>query len=60
MKILCDRCKEKVTDYDDRKGWNHIETSKKSYGKLGDYYLCPECSTGFYDFLNKRAADERK
>lgn len=58
MTILCDRCKEKTTDFDERKDWKHIETSEKGYGKLGDYYLCPECSKEFYNFLSRRVANE--
>lgn len=52
MIIVCDRCRKATTDYDNRNKWKHIETSEKGYGKLGDYFLCPECSDKFYKFIN--------
>lgn len=58
MRIVCDRCQKKTVRFDDRDKWMHIETSEKSYGKLGDYYLCPECSDAFYDFLNNRTVEQ--
>lgn len=58
MRILCDRCQNETTNFDDRKNWKHIETSEKGYGKLGDYYLCPKCSKDFYNFLEMRETNE--
>lgn len=53
MRIVCDRCKNKIVDFDYRYKWTHIEISEIDYGKL-DYYLCPECSRIFYDFLDNK------
>lgn len=52
IKIICDRCKEETVDFDRRDDWEHIETSQKGYGKLGDYYLCPKCKKDFFKFLD--------
>lgn len=59
MRIVCDRCQKKTVRFDDRDKWMHIETSEMGYGKLGDYYLCPECSDAFYDFLNNKAGEKQ-
>ena len=58
MKIVCDRCKNKIVNFDYRNKWKHIEISEKGYGKLGDYYLCLECSNAFYDFLDNKAGEQ--
>lgn len=57
MRIVCDRCKNKIVDFNYRDKWTHIEISEKDYEKL-DYYSCPECSRTFYDFLNNKAGEE--
>ena len=57
MRIVCDRCKNKIVNFDYRNKWTHIETSEKGYGKLGDYYLYPECSIVFYDFLDNKTEE---
>lgn len=51
MRILCDRCKKQNVDFNFRNKWAHIEFSEKGYGKLGDYYLCPECASDYYKFI---------
>lgn len=58
MRIVCDRCRKNVTKFEDRKGWKYIELSEKSYGKIGDYYLCVKCSDAFYLFLNNKAGEQ--
>lgn len=58
MRIVCDRCKKKTVNFDYRDKWTHIETSEKGCGKLGDYYLCLECSQAFYDFLDNKAGEQ--
>lgn len=58
MRIVCDRCKKKTVNFDYRDKWTHIETSEKGCGKLGDYYLCLECSHAFYDFLDNKAGEQ--
>lgn len=58
MRIVCDRCQRKTVDFDYRDKWKHIETSEKGCGKLGDYYLCPECSNAFYKFLDNKAGEQ--
>lgn len=57
MRIVCDRCKNKIVDFDYRDKWTHIEISEKGYGKLGNYYLCPECSRTFYDFFDNKTGE---
>lgn len=59
MIILCNRCKEKQTDFSSREEWSHIEYSEKGYGKIGDYFLCPECTKEFTNFIHgKKVQDE--
>ena len=58
MRIVCDRCQRKTVDFDYRNKWKHIETSEKGCGKLGDYYLCPDCASAFYDFLDNTAGEQ--
>lgn len=58
MRILCDRCKKQNADFDFRDKWAHIELSEKGYGKLGDYYLCPECASDYRKFIDNETAIE--
>ena len=59
MRIVCDRCQRKTVDFDYRDKWKHIETYEKGCGKLGDYYLCPDCASAFYDFLDNKAGEKQ-
>lgn len=38
MRIVCDRCRKNVTDFENRKDWKHIELYEKGYGKLDDLH----------------------
>ena len=58
MRIVCDRCQKNTVDFEDRKDWIHIEMSEKGYGKTGDYYLCKDCSSAFFSFLDNKAGGE--
>lgn len=58
MRIVCDRCKEKVVRFEDREDWKHIEVSNVRCGILGDYYLCEQCSDAFYKFLSNKAGEQ--
>ena len=58
MTIVCNRCRKNTVDFEERSGWMHIEMYEKGYGKLGDYYLCKECSSAFYKFLDNKAGGQ--
>lgn len=60
MRIVCDRCKKSIVDFDNRSKWLHIETSNKSFGKLGDYYICPKCRYDFYNFMDNKTVNTKE
>lgn len=57
MKIVCDRCNNSQVDYDFRNDWMRIETSIKGRGKIGDYFLCPNCRNDFYNFIDNKTVN---
>ena len=59
MRIVCDRCRKNTVDFEGREHWKHIEISEKGYGKLGNYYLCKECSNAFYNFLDNKGGEQK-
>ena len=58
MRIVCDRCRKNTTDFEVRSGWRHVKISEKGYGETGNYYLCKECSSAFYKFLDNKAGEQ--
>ena len=60
MRIVCDRCKKSIVEFDKRSKWLHIETSDKSSGKLGDYYICSKCRDDFYNFMDNKTVDTKE
>lgn len=60
MRIVCDRCKKSVTNFDKRDKWLRIETSTNKMSGLGDYYLCPKCRYDFYDFMDNKTVNTKE